>query len=88
MFWGMDSPGAPPLLLWIFIAAIGGILLLVKEIKLHQRQQKTLLVVDAIFILPVIFIPTLPIRHDFALVLMLIYAVGFLCAYLKIYKKS
>lgn len=88
LFWGMDRPGAPPLLLWVFMAAIGGILLLLKEIKLHQLQQKSLLLVDAIFILPVIFVPSLPIRHDFALVMMLVYAVAFLLAYLKIYKKG
>lgn len=87
-FWGMDSPGAPPLLLWVFVAAIGGILLLLKEIKLNQKQQKSLLLVDTLFILPVIAIPLLPIRHDFALVLMLAYAVCFLLAYLKVYKKS
>lgn len=85
-FWEIDGSGAPPLLLWIFVAAIGGILLLLKEIKLNQQQKKSLFWVDVIFILPVIFIPALPIRHDFALVLMLVYAVGFLLAYLKVYK--
>ena len=75
-------------MLWFFLAAVGGLLLLLKEIKLHQQQQKSLLLVDAIFILPVLFIPTLLVRHDFSLVLMLAYAVSFLIAYLKIYKKS
>lgn len=87
-FWGMDSPGAPPLLMWLFVAAIGGSLLLIKEIKLNQKQQRSLLLVDALFIFPIIAIPLLPIRHDFALVLMLTYAVCFLLAYLKVYKKN
>lgn len=87
-FWGMDSPGAPPLLLWTIIAAIGGILLLLKEIKLHHQQQKSLLLVDAVFIIPVVATPLLPIRHDFALVLMLVYAVSFLIAYLRVYRNS
>lgn len=87
-FWGMDSPGAPPLILWVFVAAIGSILLLLKEIKLNRKQQESLLLVDVLFILPVITIPLLPIRHDFALVFMLAYGVCFLFAYFKVYKKG
>ena len=84
----MDSPGAPPLILWVFVAAIGSILLLLKEIKLNRKQQESLLLVDVLFILPVITIPLLPIRHDFALVFMLAYGVCFLFAYFKVYKKG
>ena len=88
IFWGMDSPGAPPLLMWYGLAAAGGILLLIKEIRLHRDDKKSMLLFDAVYIIPVIFLPSLPVRHDFALIFMLIYAAAFIAVYIISFYKT
>lgn len=88
IFWGADSQGAPPLLIWYCLAFIGGILLLIKEIRLHRAGKKSMLLFDAVYIIPVIFLPSLPVRHDFALIFMLIYAVVFITVYVLMFFKT
>ena len=88
IFWGMDSPGVPPLLFWYCIAAAGGILLLIKEIRLHRADKKSMVLFDAVYIIPVIFLPSLPVRHDFALIFMLVYAAIFITVYVLMFFKT
>ncbi len=88
IFWGMDSPGAPPLLMWYCIAVAGGILLLIKEIRLHRDYKKSMLLFDAVYIIPVMFLPSLPVRNDFALIFMLIYAAAFIAIYIIYFFKT
>ena len=88
IFWGMDSPGAPPLLMWYCMAFVGGILLLIKEIRLYRAEKKPMLLFDAVYIIPVIFLPSLPVRYDFALIFMLIYSVVFITFYVLMFFKT
>lgn len=88
IFWGMDSPGAPPLLMWYCIAVAGGILLLIKEIRFHRADKKLMLLFDVVYIIPVMFLPSLPVRHDFALIFMLIYAAVFITVYVLMFFKT
>lgn len=88
IFWGTDSQSAPPLLMWYCLAAAGIILLLIKEIRLHRAGKKSMLLFDAVYIIPVIFLPSLPVRHDFALIFMLIYAAAFITVYILMFFKT
>lgn len=88
IFWEMDSLGAPPLFIWYCLAVTGGILLLIKEIRLHRADKKSMLLFDAVYIIPVIFLPCLPLRHDVALIIMLVYASIFITVYILMFFKT
>lgn len=77
-FWG----SAIPPLFWIAIALIGGIFLIVKDLLFCKRKLKLLIWRDVSFVVPVVSIPLLPLRHDFALILMLVFGIAYLLLYI------
>lgn len=84
-FWGNEAPAW----LWIALALLGSIFLLLKEINHYKEHQRLLLTLDLSFIIPVIVIPMIPIRHDFSLIIMLVYGIGYILTYiLSYYKKN
>lgn len=88
IFWEIDSPGAPPLFIWYCLAVTGGILLLIKEIRLHRADKKSMLLFDAVYIIPVMFLPSLPIRHDFALIFVAVFIAVYVLIFFKTFKKK
>lgn len=84
-FWGGE---APPWF-WAALALVGGIIVMLKDMGYYHKYKKLLLLLDLIFIIPILAIPLIPIRHDLSLILMLIYGVVFLLLYIfDYYKKS
>lgn len=83
-FWGREAPAW----LWIALALVGGIVVLMKDMSHYRKNKKLLFHWDLIFLIPVFAIPLIPIRHDFSLIIMLIYGVVFLLFYILIYYKK
>lgn len=74
--------------LWIALALTGSIMLLMKDITHFKKYQKLLMPKDLLFIIPVITIPLLPIRHDFSLMITLIYEIVYILIYIFSYYKK
>ena len=72
-----------PLLFWVFCAFIGSIILVAKNILGSNDKFRSILL-DFSFIIPVVFIPRIPPRHDIMMILMLVYA----CAFVIIFGKK
>jgi len=83
-FWGGEAPAW----LWISLALIGGIVVLIKDINHYHRSKKLLLQWDLIFLIPVLTIPIVPIRHDFNLTFLIIYEMLFFILYIFSYYKG
>ena len=77
-----------PPMAWIFGAFIGSIILVLKNILGSTNKFRSILL-DFVFIIPVLFIPKIPPRHDIMMLLMLVYACAFVVIYyLKNYYKG
>ena len=78
----------PALIFWVLVGVVGVIMLILKN---HRLQEHKLLdaFIDLCFVLPTILIPLIPVRHDLALISMLIYASIFLIVFVyKHYKRN
>ncbi len=70
---------------WIGFAVVGSIILLAKNILDGNKLQ--MVFVDLCFIVPTVFIPLIPARHDIMMILMLVYVCAFIALYVfKNYK--
>lgn len=68
---------------WIGLGLFGAIILIVKNILDGNKVRAAL--IDLCFIVPTVFIPLIPARHDVMLILMLVYACSFIALY--VFKK-
>ena len=72
---------------WITFGIVGSIVLIFKNI--FGGNKAAAVFVDLCFIIPVVFIPLIPARHDIMLILMLLYACAFVALYVfKNYKSK
>lgn len=71
-----------PPLFWVLSAFIGSIILVSKNILGSNDKIRSILL-DFSFIIPVVFIPRIPPRHDIMMILMLVYACTFVIIFGK-----
>ena len=71
-----------PPLVWIFGAFIGSIILVAKNILGSTNIFRSILL-DFSFIIPVVFIPRIPPRHDVMMILMFVYFFVFITIFCK-----
>lgn len=71
-----------PPTVWILGAFIGSVILVAKNILGSTNKFRSILI-DFSFIIPVLFIPKIPPRHDITMILMLVYACVFVVVYFR-----
>ncbi len=71
---------------WICFGLVGSILLVMKNL-LGSNNKLHSVFWDLWFVLPVVLVPLIPVRHDIMLILMLVYACAFLVLYVIKNKK-
>lgn len=67
-----------PVPVWICIGFVGGVLLMIRDRLYYKKYHRQLIGYDLLFILPVGFIPHLPIPYGIPLILMIVYMVTFM----------
>ena len=69
---------------WISMALIGSIFIAIRDHHYYCKYHQLLFNYDMLFCIPAISIPLIPIRHDIALILMILYCAIYVSLFLHI----
>ncbi|MDR1689832.1 MAG: helix-turn-helix domain-containing protein [Clostridiales bacterium] len=77
------SDTALPIFIWAFMGFLGTVLLVIKDYLNYKKSGQHLFGYDLMFIFSVLIIPAMPVRHDFAMIAMHVFAVVYAVVFLR-----